>query len=62
MVWERIEKILKEKDWSIYRLTKEAELSQNLLYEMKSGRSKNISFENMCKIADALEVSLDEFR
>lgn len=62
MVWEKIEKQLNEKDWTIYRLTKEANLSQNLLYEVKAGRNKGISFKNMCKIADVLEVSLDEFR
>lgn len=62
MIWEKIEEQLNKKDWTIYKLTKEANLSQNLLYEVKSGRNKGISFKNMCKIADALEVSLDEFR
>lgn len=62
MIWKCIDKQLNKKGWSIYKLTNEANLSQNLLYELKSGRNKNISFRNMCKIASALEVSLDEFR
>lgn len=62
IIWEKIEGQLSKKNWSIYKLTKEAGLSQNLLYELKSGRNKNISFKNMCKIAEALDVSLDEFR
>lgn len=61
-MWNEIEKQLNIKGWSVYKLTKEACLSSNLLYELKSGRNKDISFINMCKIADALDVSLEVFR
>jgi len=62
MLWERIEYLLDKKEWTIYRLTKEANLSQNLLYELKNGRSSDLHFSSVCKIADALEVSLDQLR
>ncbi|MCC9967124.1 helix-turn-helix transcriptional regulator, partial [Streptococcus agalactiae] len=30
--------------------------------DLKSGRIKNLSWTNMVKLADALDISLDEFR
>ncbi|MDN6409282.1 MAG: helix-turn-helix domain-containing protein [Tetragenococcus halophilus] len=62
MVWEKIEEELQEKNWSIYKLTKEAGLKESYLYNVKSGQNQSISFKAVCKIADALEISLDEFR
>ena len=62
MLWEKIECQLQKKEWSIYRLTKKAHLSENLLYELKSGRTKDLQFKSVCKIADALDISLDELR
>lgn len=62
MVWEKIDEELKDRDWSVYRLTQEAGLAENYLYNLKSGMNKNPGFNQMCKIADALEISLDEFR
>ncbi|MFR7041587.1 helix-turn-helix domain-containing protein [Streptococcus pneumoniae] len=40
-------------------LAEKAGISPNTIRNIKTER---ISFKNMCKIADALEVSLDEFR
>lgn len=62
MLWEQIQHQLDKKNWTVYRLTKEAGLSQNLLYEFKNGRSNDLSFSSVCKIADALGVSTEEFR
>lgn len=31
-------------------------------FNLKTGRTKRVYFDNMQKIADALDVSLDEFR
>lgn len=62
MLWKKIEEQLNKKGWTIYRVTKEANISPNTLYELKSGRVKDINFKTIVKIADALEVSLDEFR
>lgn len=62
MIWKKIEKELKKRDWSIYKLTQKAGLTKNYLYNMKAGLNDNPSFEAMIQIADALEISLDEFR
>jgi len=62
MLWNKIQYQLDRKKWTVAELTKEASLSENFLYEVKAGRNKDIGFSKMCKIADALEVSLDEFR
>lgn len=61
-LWEKIEKILKEKNTTAYQVAKKANVNVSMLYSLKNGDKKDISFMNMCKIADALEVSLDEFR
>ncbi|QBX25294.1 hypothetical protein Javan246_0051 [Streptococcus phage Javan246] len=46
----------------MYRLAKESGVHQSNFSNLKAGRLKEMSWTNMCKIADALEVSLDEFR
>ena len=64
MLWNLIEDELKRQNMSIYELTLKAGLGKNnrTLYEFKYGNIKKPSFELMCKIADALNVSLDYFR
>lgn len=44
------------------KLSKKMNVSSSVIAELKRGNIKKPSFELMCKIADALEVSLDEFR
>jgi transcriptional regulator with XRE-family HTH domain len=61
-MWEIIEKILKEKDLKQEQLAKRMKVHSGTVSDLKKGRIKKPSFELMCKIADALEVSLDEFR
>lgn len=46
----------------MYRLAKESNIHHSNFSNLKAGRMKEMSWMNMCKIADALEVSLDEFR
>ena len=41
---------------------KKAGLNQNSLIDLKKGRKKSLKFDDVVKIADVLEVSLDEFR
>ena len=62
MLWFVIERNLKDKGLTVYRLSKMTGISQQALSMLKSGKIKNPSFELMKKIADALDVSLDEFR
>ncbi|AXQ79454.1 XRE family transcriptional regulator [Streptococcus chenjunshii] len=61
-MWEKINKILQEKKTTMYAVSKKAGINQNVLIDLKAGRSKRVYFDNMVKIADALDVSLDEFR
>ena len=62
LMWDKIEKQLKIKGWSMYRLAKESGVHPSNFSNLKAGRLKEMSWTNMCKIADALEVSLDELR
>lgn len=62
LMWDKIEKQLKIKGWSMYRLAKESGVHPSNFSNLKGGRLKEMSWTNMCKIADALEVSLDELR
>jgi len=48
------------KTW--YWLSKESGISLGTLYPIKSGARTQVTFSTMEKIADALDVSLDEFR
>ena len=51
---------LREKSWSLYRLTKEARLSKNTLYN--SIKRNNIpDYETMLKICEALEINPVDF-
>lgn len=61
MMWKKVEKILKEKGMSIYRLSKITGIPDNTLRNYRSKHS-DPSFTNVCKIADALGISLDELR
>lgn len=62
LMWDKIEKQLKIKGWSMYRLAKESGVHPSNFSNLKAGRMKEMSWTNMGKIADALEVSLDELR
>jgi len=62
MLWLKIEKFMKEKGLNQTALAKEIGISQSVLAELKRGNIKKPSFDLVCKIADALEVSLDEFK
>jgi len=61
-MWETVEKILKEKGLNQEQLAKRMKVHSGTVSDLKKGRIKKPSFELMCKIADALEVSLDVFR
>lgn len=62
VMWEKIEAVLNQKKLTQYQLAKKMGVSVSTITELKMGRINKPSFELMCKIADALEVSLDEFR
>lgn len=60
-MWNIVEKILKERSLTIYRLSKMTGISDNTLRNYRTKQS-DPSFTNACKIADALKVSLDDLR
>lgn len=59
-MWNQLEELLKDKKISRYKLSKLTGIRQSTLQTYKDGVEP--SFKNMCKIADALDVSLDVFR
>ena len=50
------------KNLTISELAQQADVSRTNLYNIKNGHSENPSFFMIAKIADALGVSMDEFR
>lgn len=62
MLWVKVEKLMKDRGLNQSKLSKKMNVSSSVIAELKRGNIKKPSFELMCKIADALEVSLDEFR
>ncbi|KRL97470.1 helix-turn-helix domain-containing protein [Liquorilactobacillus satsumensis] len=63
-MWRKIEKILKSKKITINELSKNiyGDKRNMTIYALRDGKIKKPSFELMCKIADALDISLDYFR
>ena len=58
-MWKKLKHLLIEKGMTQKELAEKAGISPNTIRNIKTER---ISFKNMCKIADALEVSIDELR
>lgn len=58
-MWKKLNHILIEKGMTKKELAEKAGISQNTIQNI---RNSKISFRNMVKIADVLDVSLDEFR
>lgn len=60
-MWQKIEKLLEERHMSVYKLSKLTGIPSNTLYNYKI-RNSVMPFINVCKIADALNVKLDDLR
>ena len=58
-MWKKFKHLLIEKGMTQKALAEKAGISPNTIRNIKTER---ISFKNMCKISDALEVSIDELR
>ncbi|HFI0448321.1 TPA: helix-turn-helix domain-containing protein [Streptococcus suis] len=58
-MWEVLKIHLKKRQMTIIDLSKLTGIHRNTIQNI---RNERISFRNMVKIADALGVSLDEFR
>lgn len=61
-MWNKIEKIMNHEGLTQRQLAIRMGVSPGILTELKKSRIKKPSFELMCKFADALGVSLDDFR
>lgn len=62
MLWLKINSIMKKQKISQAGLARRMGVGNSTISEFKRGNIKKPSFELMCKIADALDVSLDVFR
>lgn len=62
MFWKVIQKELDKKKWSVYRLSKESGVNENTVRSIQKGVSVNPGIKTMIKIADVLNISLDEFK
>lgn len=61
-MWIKVEKQMHLKNINQNQLAKKMGIRNGTLSDFKKGRIKNPSFKLMTKIADALDISLDEFR
>lgn len=62
MLWKTIEKELTNQDKSLYWLAIRTDKDKSFFYRLKYGKAKTINLDTAIKIADALNISLDEFR
>lgn len=60
-MYETIEKLLKQRGLTIYRLSKITGIAESTLGAWKR-RGNYLNFTDLCKVADELNISLDEFR
>lgn len=61
MLWQTVDRILKNKHWSLRKLSSESGINYQTIRNYRYLKTEP-TFKTMCKIADALHVSLDELR
>ncbi len=61
-MWDKIQALLDERGWSVAKLARQSGVNYAMLAELKSGKKQDMLLGNWRRIADALDVSLDEFR
>ena len=61
-MWEQLNRIMQERNLNGHQLSKMAGVNRSFFSDLKSGKVKYLSWPNICKIADALEISIDELR
>ena len=62
MLWDKIQKQLDKGNKTAYWLSKKTGISESMIYALRKGSTKEISFNKVIKIADALGVDINEFR
>lgn len=58
----KIIRLIKENGLTNRQIALRAGLSSPIIYNIVNGKKKDINFTTACKLADALEVSLEDFR
>ena len=61
-MWEQLNRIMQERNLNGNQLSKMSGVNRSFFSDLKSGKVKYLSWPNICKIADALEISIDELR
>lgn len=61
-MWNKLKKILTKKQMTTYQLSKLTGISEQSVSKLRNGKSQDLVFSSVIKIADALDISLDEFR
>lgn len=61
MLWEAVQNELDKRKWSLHRFSEVVGIPDATL-RMYKFHGSDPSFTNACKIADALNISLDELR
>lgn len=59
-LYERIDKLCKEKGTNITQMCKVSGVSRSALSDYKAGKNKTISFANLQKIANYFNLTVDE--
>lgn len=62
MLWKKISEKLSEKNWTIYKLCLKAGIGPAGIYRLRDGEVKDLYFDTVKKIADALEISVDDLK
>ena len=62
MMWKNVYKTMKSKDMNQNQLANKAGVNNTVISALRNGKIKKPSFDLACKLADALEVSLDDLR
>ena len=57
---KKLVELRKQKGWTQEKLARESDISYNTLIKLERNGIKNPKIETVIKLADALEVSLDE--
>lgn len=60
MIGQNVRKLRKKKGFSQEKLARRADISLNALTKIESGFAKKPTIQTVVKLANALEVSLDE--
>jgi len=61
-MYEYLDQLLKERGMTHYRLAEMTGIKTNAFSSLKKRPNSFLSFVNMTKVADVLDISLDEFR